>query len=703
MRARAATLWAPPGGIRLAKVNVDHLPLLKSVSTPTLHPDASRAVAAVTRADFGADAYVGQLWSIPLDSGAPPRRLTRGFRDTAPDFSPDGTVLAFLRSEPSGRPQLCIVDAAGGEPTVITDQPLGVAAFTWSPDSRRIAFAARVPAPGRYGTVDGVGPGAEDARTVDTFKFRFNGLGYTADQPQQLFVLDVPAVDAEPVIAPVGRAKADGPAAAAVPVALMLASAPLDHLDPVFTPDGKRVVFSAALHQGADEDLCSDIYAIGVDGGEALKLSHPAGNARLAARAPAISMDGNWLFFLAADMGERGTDFVAALEGVYAAPLGADGAAGQAQRLTDPENIDFADTPGNLLPLGPDAVAGVVRRRGAAHLVAVDARGQVQTLLGGERVVGGAAVAGGTAVVVFSDQQTAGDVGLVGRGGVFEPLTDFSAEFRAEAPVVPLVEATFDGADGHPVHGWLLLPEGEGPHPVLLNIHGGPFSQYGWGLFDEAQMYASAGYAVLMCNPRGSAGYGRVHGRSIKEAMGTVDMADVLAFLDGALAATPNLDRDRVGIMGGSYGGYLTAWTISQDHRFAAAIVERGYLDPASFVGSSDIGWFFSDGYTGTDPLAVSAQSPMAHLGSVRTPTLVVHSEDDLRCPIEQAHRYYTGLKMRGVETSMLVFPGENHELSRAGTPHHRRQRFEAILQWWARHLPTTANHAQPLAAVAGS
>jgi dipeptidyl aminopeptidase/acylaminoacyl peptidase len=185
---------------------------------------------------------------------------------------------------------------------------------------------------------------------------------------------------------------------------------------------------------------------------------------------------------------------------------------------------------------------------------------------------------------------------------------------------------------------------------VLLNIHGGPFAQYTVALFDEAQVYAEAGYAVVMCNPRGSAGYGQAHGRSIKERMGTVDMQDVLAFLDGAVEKFSSLDQDAVGIMGGSYGGYLTAWTISQDHRFKAAIVERGFLDPVSFTGSSDIGWFFGGEYNGRSEELVAAQSPMAAIAAVRTPTLVIHSEDDLRCPVEQGQRYFTMLKQQGVE-----------------------------------------------------
>jgi len=191
-----------------------------------------------------------------------------------------------------------------------------------------------------------------------------------------------------------------------------------------------------------------------------------------------------------------------------------------------------------------------------------------------------------------------------------------------------------------------------------------------------------------MGNPAGSAGYGQGHGRVSRQRMGTVDLTDVLDFLDGAIAETPGLDAERVGVMGGSYGGYLTAWTIAHDHRFAAAIVERGYLDPAAFIGTSDIGSFFSDEYTGTDPAGLAAQSPQALVDRVRPPPPGPHPFRHLPCPLGHAARYYAALKRGGVEAELVIFPGEDHELSRSGRPRHRRERFEIILHWWDRHLP---------------
>jgi dipeptidyl aminopeptidase/acylaminoacyl peptidase len=217
-------------------------------------------------------------------------------------------------------------------------------------------------------------------------------------------------------------------------------------------------------------------------------------------------------------------------------------------------------------------------------------------------------------------------------------------------------------------------------------IHGGPLAAYSANFFDEAQVLAGAGYAVVMCNPRGSAGYGYEHGRVLKGAMGELDMVDVLAFLDHCLAADSTLDPDRVGVMGGSYGGFLAAWLIAQTPRFTAAIVERGYLDGRSMIGAADIGWYFPFEYQG-GLAEIDQRSPLYQVHRVQTPTLLIHSEQDLRCPVTVAKRYYTELKLRGVETQLLLFPGEGHELSRSGTPQHRRLRFEHILAWWDRHL----------------
>lgn len=657
------------------------LDLLVGVSAPTVHPGGGRAVVSVTHPSLAADATVGQLWTIPLSGHAAPRLLTRGFRDTAPRFSPDGRLLAFLRAEPKRPPQLFVVDAGGGEPVAVTDRTLGVTEFAWAPDGRTLAFVSREPEQGRYGTVEGIDPNGEPARRIDSLKYQANGLGYTIDRRAHVFVVAVPDVWSPPSPAVVPRPDGSTDGAPVLAEPRQLTDGPWDDGSISFSPDGRRIAFVSARHASRDVDLRSNVFTVAVEGGEAQDLTGRHGSYSV---IDAQYANNGVLFFTAQNVGESGRDFVGRNTALYV--IDTDGAA--PRLLSDPDTVDFTES--DITAYRDDAVLVHDRRRGALVLTEVNAAGESRRLTDDQTVVGGAGVAGEAVVVSFADARTTGDVALVDGAGL-QRLTDLSAPLRAKGVVTP-TELTIAGRDGYPVHGWVLVPEGEGPHPVLLNIHGGPFAAYTGALFDEAQVYVAAGYAVVMCNPRGSAGYGQEHGRVIRQRMGTVDLTDVLDFLEGSLAQVPGLDGDRVGIMGGSYGGYLTAWTIAHDHRFAAAIVERGFLDPDAFVGTSDIGSFFGDEYTGTDPDLMRSQSPQAVVDQVRTPTLVLHSSADLRCPLGQAERYYTALKRRGVETELVIFPGEDHELSRSGRPRHRRERFDIILDWWAEHLPSRNN-----------
>jgi len=652
-----------PAGVHPRQLN-----LLTTLSAPSVAPSGDYAVVAATRPDLGADSYVGQLWRVPLSGGAPVR-ITRGFRDAAPKVSPDGRLIAFLRAVPGGRPQLAIVPADGGEPMVLTDAHLGVSAFAFSPDSTRLAYICAVPEDGRYGTLDGVGSGQEDPRRITDYKYWSNGRGYTADQRRHLFVLDVPDPRGEPAVAPVGRA-AKGETPTLLPVPRQLSSGPFDHDCPAWDAEG--ILAISARHDGADVDLRQDFYRFDPAGGEPVRVTDSTNGPSPSMAAVPV---GGHLFFVADDLGPDGRDLAGRNPGVWRVPA----AGGAAVRLTDAACVHIE---GDLVADGDGVLAvDLVRGDGVAIRLGPDGETDRWRLPGSVLAVG---AGGGARVAVLATGSSMGDLVTLPEGTV---LTDFSSALRDQAPPIPVQELVATAPDGYEVHGWLVRPAVEGPRPVVLMIHGGPFAAYSSVFFDEAQVLAGAGYAVLMCNPRGSSGYGEDHGRAIVGAFGDRDAADVLAFLDHALATVDGLDAGRLGVMGGSYGGYLAAWLTAHDHRFAGAIVERGYLDPQSFIGSSDIGWFFPQAYH-LSREAMDAQSPMLLVDRVRTPTLVLHSEEDLRCPLSQALRYYTELKLAGVETELLVFPGENHELSRSGTPVHRAQRFEAVLDWWARYLP---------------
>jgi len=661
------------------------LPLLSSVSRPTIHPDGTRAVTAVSRPDVDADRVVGQLWSVNLD-GSGAHRITRGVSDSSPRFSPDGALLAFVRSLGDGPGQLHIMAANGGEALQVTDQKLGITAWRWSPDSHRIAFTAAVADEGRYGTVANLGQGAEPPRRISTLKYRSNGFGYTIDRRRHVFLVDVPHIDDEPPYAAAPSAQDPMPEpVVSIPEPRRLTEGDFDHGDLAFSPDGSTLAVVSARHPDRDLDLANNVFEIDLSGAgdsrpEAVQVT---GQHRRYSISRIGYGPGGDLWFVGGDLGEHGVDFVGRGNQLWLRD-----APGEAVRLlTDPSMVDLDGE----LTVTTDGALVHALTRGRAQLWQITRQGPVAVVVADEVVVHSTDSLGGAIVVGYTAPASMGELGLITPQGL-HPLTDFSAALRGTG-VTPLDELSITSRDGGEVHGWVLTPvDQEEPHPVLLVIHGGPFTQWEVAFFDEAQVYVDAGYAVVMCNPRGSAGYGEAHGRAIRHRMGTVDFTDVMDFLEGALARHPMLDGARVGVMGGSYGGYLTAWIIAHDHRFAGAIVERGYLDPEAFVGTSDIGSFFSDEYTGTDPHRMREQSPQAVAGQVTTPTLVIHSEDDLRCPLGQGERYYAALKRNGVEAELLIFPGENHELSRSGRPRHRLQRFEAVLDWWSRYLPSTAN-----------
>lgn len=626
-------------------------------------------LTAVSRPDPETDLYRSSL--VRLDSGETVP-WTHGERDTSPTISPDGRWVAFLRATGTDAPQLHVMPTSGGESRRLTTLPLGAGAPVWAPDSRRIAFTARVPEPGRYGTaVDGGGevlsPERERPRRITRFDYRLDDEGFTRDRPRRLFVVDIDAVDdsSEP--------------AELTP----LTDAATSVKDPGWTPDGTGVVVVAPRDWDARETLHQDLYVIPVAGGEPeLLVRCPGGAAH-----PVVTDDGTVFFY--------GTEFdgltpVARNTGLWVTSLDE---RTSPRRLTDAETVDCDPSVGPPTPRENDVLVAV-RHRGAVELRGVprDADGAVLDtlpLVTGERAaVRSFAVDGDRIAVVQAGPTDTGEVLLVEDGSV-RTLTDFSASLR-EAGIRPVEEVTATAPDGYPVHGWVVVPEGEGPHPVLLVVHGGPFAQYDWGLFDEAQVYASAGYLVVLPNPRGSAGYGESHGRAVVGALGTVDADDVLALLDAALTR-PDADADRVGVMGGSYGGFMTGWLAAHHgHRFRAAWSERAVNAWDSFTGSSDIGWYFSGAYVGDDPEEQRKRSPLTYADRITIPFAIAHSEHDWRCPIEQAQRMFVAVKKAGCETEMLLFPGEGHELTRSGRPRHRVQRFDAVLEWWQRHLPVS-------------
>ncbi|HEY3468669.1 MAG TPA: S9 family peptidase [Amycolatopsis sp.] len=625
-------------------------------------------LTAVKNPDLKTNAAHSALRRVALDGGDV--AWTQGPRDSAPSISPDGRWVAFLRAGEGkgadGSPQLHVMPTDGGEARRVTSLHLGAGEPVWAPDSRRIAFTARVPEPGRYGTPDDGDetpePAAEAPRRITRMDYRIDDVGFLRDRMQRLFVVD--ALEDEP-----GEPEP-------------LTGDGFDAAHPVWTPDGTRVVFTAPPDWGAAESDSRDICAISADGGEPEVLVRCPGYSE----RPAFGADGT-LFYFGQSFAEHRE---AAMTGLYAATPEFGAGPVKPRRLTDIETVDCEASAGPPAPREGDVLVAV-RNRGAVELRAVPVEAadaplaDLPVVYADRTALRSFTLDGPVLAAVIATPETSGEVVLLGDG---EPrvLTDYSKPLRDKG-IRPMIELETTAPDGYPVHGWLVLPEGEGPHPVLRVVHGGPFTQQDWAVFDEAQVYAAAGYAVVLGNPRGSAGYGQTHGHSITFGFGTVDVDDVLALLDKALER-PDLDASRVGIMGGSYGGFMTSWLAAHHgDRFKAAWSERAVNAWDSMVGSSDIGYFFVDAYIGADPEVQRDRSPLTYAAKIEIPFAVVHSEQDWRCPLEQAQRMFVALRRAGAPAEFLLFPGEGHELSRSGRPRHRVQRFEAILDWWARHL----------------
>ncbi|TKV61275.1 S9 family peptidase [Nakamurella flava] len=656
----------------------DDLDLLRTPGPPALTVDGA-VLVALSVPDLTADRNTSRIVRLRPGDGPPARStgravaLTDGPVDTDPVTSPDGRLLIFRRtvdpgaSGADGHPQLHALPLDGGEARRLTDHPLGAGVPVFSPDGRRFVYPAAVPEPGRYGTDPDVGADAEPGRRIDRFTYRADGTGFVLDRLPQLFVVEL---DEESPGAPVRQ----------------LTDEPLGVRDPVVGPDSSTVFYVRPT--GLDE-LTDEIATITVDA--APGVGRPVVRAAGSAARP-VPHAGGILYYGAAF---TRNDAAARTTGLWWAAVGADPVDGRVvRRLTDEETVDLDPAAGMAVPVG-DRVLVAALHRGTVSVRAVPfdpdiarTMDDLAEIAGRGRLVRSFAARDGALAVVVADPSSTGEVVLVGTDGREAVLTDFGAELRDRRGVCPLQEIEATAPDGYPVHGFLVLPPGPGPHPVLVVVHGGPHAAYSAAFFDEAQVYASAGYAVVLGNPRGSAGYGQAHARAVLHRLGTVDADDLLALLD-VVRARPDCAADRVGVMGGSYGGFMTSWLLGHAaDRFVAGISERAVNAWDSFAGSSDIGWYFTDTYVGAERDTQWAASPLAAADAIDRPLLIVHSEHDWRCPVEQAQRLFVSLRRRGVPVEMVLFPGEGHELSRSGRPRHRRQRFEVILDWWGRHLP---------------
>ncbi|WP_458687854.1 serine hydrolase [Nocardia tengchongensis] len=644
-----------------------------SPSDPAIAPDGSRVVYVLRTVDREGDRDNRSLWQVR--PGGEPVRLTRGVADTGPRWSPDGRSIAFLRAD-AGPAQLWLLPADGGEPERLTDMRLGAGVPVWSPDGTRIAFTAPVDtaAPAGIAAPRAIAESTSPMR-IDRRHYKFDGSGMLQGIRSHLFVLDLTERSVRQVT--------DGDFHAGAPS---------------WSPDGTRLTFADSL----SDDLAVSAAAVRVvdatatrtvpdrigpgDGGAEAVIWGADGDSLLAIATPDLEVRNNRLYRISVDGGET-TDLTAGFD----------------------RNV-MAGAPGYPGALPYSAAGGAVlfcaRDRGCTHLYRCDEAG-VRKLVGGDRVVSGLSVAAAAdvAAVIVSGAGSFGEVVMLDLNtGAERVLTAHTATALPDVTPVPVRERVFTVSDGTEVHGWLLGDPAAAPGPLLVDVHGGPHNAWN-PVWDHAHAYhqvlAARGWTVLLLNPRGSDGYGETFLRAAVGAWGVGDERDFLESID-LLIAEGLADPKRIALCGYSYGGYAACWLPTRTSRFAAAVAGGVVCDPASFMGTSDVGDYFARVEFGTtfweDPATVATMSPLAQVDRVGTPTLVLHGAEDVRCPLGQAEQWYNALRDRGVPAELVIYPGASHMFILDGKPSHRADYNRRIIDWVIGHTRTNSPAGSPAA-----
>jgi dipeptidyl aminopeptidase/acylaminoacyl peptidase len=656
---------------RPAPVTPSDLGLFHDIGSVGLSADGALIAAVVSTADIDANRYQRVVITAPADASAVPSALPSGpgAAEMLPAWAPAGHDLATVRKDEDGwsiwRHAL---DDATSEP-LLTGWPDPIEELSWSPGGDRLLFVAREPAERSWWELP------EDRRPplrITTLRYREDGVGWTVSRPRQGYV--VPA-------RPGGKAR-------------KISIGGHDDAEFGWHPDGHRVVFVSQRQPGADHTIVNDVYVHDIDADDApvclTSTTH-------ACAQPRVSPDGKLVACTVTDVPRFPSVAEIAVLPVTGGPMTVVSAA--LDRDCNSPSAGMAgpiwDSAGGLTVLVDDA--------GAIHAYRLDPRasGQPELIAGGRRRVTSLAERNGTLGFVISGTDEPPHLVVRPRGGtdriVLAPSAATAAARDLRAPVHRKVLA----GDGTAIDSWLTLPDPgrwQAPHPLLLCLQGGG-TQYGYQWSQEFQALTGAGFATLYLNPRGSAGYGNAWMRTVSgpaaatpgTGWGTVDVQDVLTVVRAVLAASGELDASHVGVQGGSYGGLVTTWLLADSDDFAAGWAERGPYNLVSLAGTNDESPWFFEAYLGRtvtdDPAAYWARSTLRLAAGITAPLAIMHSEEDRRCPIQQAEELFMALKLLGRDAEFIRFPGEGHGLSRTGSPVHRLQRLELLIEWFTRWL----------------
>ncbi|MGP7817858.1 S9 family peptidase [Niallia sp. 01092] len=656
------------------KIAAENLYHLKSVVDPQVTADGKECLFVVTSISEEKDAYYSNIYYKNIEKKEEAVQWTFGeARNHSPKWSPDGKQIVFV-SNRTGKNQLYILNRNGGEAKQLTFVKNGATNPVWSPNGREIAFQTTI---GKNDSIQDKESKKEAEKKfvpleVDKMKYKSDGTGFWDGSFQHIAVVDIHSGEVKEIT-----------------------SGENDYLLQSWSPNGKYLAVSANLSKEKDFSFVSDVYLYEVETKVWKKITSGTGYFKDATWSPnsqKIGLIGN----------EREYEN-ATLSKLWLYDVEID----ELQCLTAEWDVQVGDsvvgdfqqgsvTPGILWGADNESFTFIASDHGNTIVYFGNVSGAVYPSLMDNQHVYGLSTGGSLkqAVVAISKPTYPGDLFLLNlETGELTQLTDVNSEFLEEYSLADTEPIQFHANDGWQLNGWLMKPVGfkEGEkYPLVLEIHGGPHAMYANTYFHEFQTLTANGYAVLYMNPRGSHGYGQQFVDAVRGDYGGKDYEDVMAAVDYVVANYDFIDETRLGVTGGSYGGFMTNWIIGKTNRFKAAVTQRSISNWISFYGVSDIGYYFSEWQIKADLNDIETlwkHSPLAYIDQMETPLLILHGEKDYRCPIEQAEQLFIALKRQKKITKFIRFPESNHELSRSGKPTLRISRLNYINNWFKEYF----------------
>src|SRR5690625_587876 len=609
-----------------------------------------------------------QQWTFGKDKNSQPR------------FSPDGKQITFQSSR-SGVPQVWLLPLCGGEARQLTTFKNGAVDPSWSKDGKYIIFTARLE---KDDDIHNQKEQTKEERqkeqemkrkeplVVQRLKYKSDAVGFIDDKKSQIILYDIENDHFT-----------------------QLTTSETDHSYQDISPDGHTVLFAANLNDDADYELTNDLYTLDLRTKEMTKITNGQGvyyNARFSPSGDKIVCFGHELEFAGATLTEI---YIFNLETMERTILSkewdfqvGDAMIGDTRLGQSEEGPIWSGNGEEIFFLGTNF--------GATALYEVSLTGEFDVIYKEDNHVFGFSYDSNEEkfILGISTPTNPCNFYLFDGKQSIQQLTKSNETFLEEVLLSDPETLTFTADDGWEIQGWLLRPYGftEGKkYPFVLEVHGGPHAMYGQTFFHEMQLLAAKGYVVLYTNPRGSHGYGQKFVDAVRTDYGGKDYTDLMTAVDQVLEKYSFIDETRLGVTGGSYGGFMTNWIVGHTNRFKAAVTQRSISNWLSFYGVSDIGYFFNKWEHGIDflddPEKLWEISPLKYVANVETPLLILHGELDYRCPIEQGEQLFVALKHLKKDVEFVRFPEANHELSRSGDPDMRIERLNHICRWFEKYL----------------